>query len=551
MNFHQSILFVLIFTFYPTIAMSQQLPAFLSSHFSTAGECTLCHSSLQDQAGNDVSIDSHWRSAMMANSAKDPYFLAKVSSEIQSHPELQAVLEDTCSKCHMPMARTQNAFDQAETKMFGDGLLNPENELHTLAQDGVSCTLCHQIQDTGFGEKSSFSGEYLIDPQTERPDRIIYSPFENPAVTSMQILSKFTPQYGEHIKRSELCATCHTLYTPYLDENGNIAGEFPEQAVYLEWLNSSFSSSEPKACQDCHMPVAEGAVVTSTIPQGLTAKEPFLQHHFVGGNAFMIQLHTQNRDELNINAGENHLSDTLARTTQQLQTNTATLSMPEASVSASQLQLSVQIGVLTGHKYPAAFPSRRAWLHVTVFDSNDSVLFESGQPLEDGRIQGNDADSDAALYEPHYDRITQADQVQIYEAVMGNTQNNVTYGLLTAAQYLKDNRLLPKGFDRNQAVADIRSRGQVETDENFAGGIDRVEYWIDTTGSTGPYRVRVELLHQSVSYPFVRDLMSKDTPEINRFVSMYSQADQTPVIIDSLEITGLQENTGINEWRTF
>jgi hypothetical protein len=434
--------------------------------------------------------------------------------------------------------------------MFGDGLLNPSNELYTLAQDGVSCTLCHQIQNTGFGEVSSFSGGFQIDSQTARPDRILYSPFETPQVNPMRILSGFLPQYGEHIKRSELCATCHTLYTPYLDEQGNIAGEFPEQTVYLEWLNSVYSdgATNPKACQDCHMPIANGAVVTSTLPNGLTPKEPFNQHYFVGGNAFMIQLHTKHREALNINASEQHLNDTLERTVQQLQNNTASITMKEANATANQLQLNVQINVLTGHKYPAGFPSRRAWLHVLVFDSNDSIVFESGQPLEDGRISGNDADTDPNLYEPHYDRITQADQVQIYEAIMGNTQNNVTYGLLTAAQYLKDNRLLPNGFDRMQAMPDIQSRGQVDTDMNFVGGSDRVEYRIETLGYTEPYRVHVELLHQSVSYPFVRDLMQKDTPEIDRFVSMYDQNDQTPVIIDSLDITGLHESTGIRQW---
>jgi hypothetical protein len=41
-------------------------------------------------------------------------------------------------------------------------------------------------------------------------------------------------------------------------------------------------------------------------------------------------------------------------------------------------------------------------------------------------------------YEPHYDVITKPGQVQIYEGIMLNTDNEVTYTLLRAAKYVKD-----------------------------------------------------------------------------------------------------------------
>ena len=52
-----------------------------------------------------------------------------------------------------------------------------------------------------------------------------------------------------------MCATCHTLYTHPLDEDGNEIGEFPEQVPYLEWLHSEYASdgTDPRSCQDCHM----------------------------------------------------------------------------------------------------------------------------------------------------------------------------------------------------------------------------------------------------------------------------------------------------------
>ena len=47
------------------------LTTFESEDFSGSGICALCHSSLTDEAGADVSNDAQWRSTMMANAAKD------------------------------------------------------------------------------------------------------------------------------------------------------------------------------------------------------------------------------------------------------------------------------------------------------------------------------------------------------------------------------------------------------------------------------------------------------------------------------------------------
>jgi hypothetical protein len=48
----------------------------LMTFFSTAdtsgsGACARYHGNLRDEAGNDRSIDTHWRSTMMANAARD------------------------------------------------------------------------------------------------------------------------------------------------------------------------------------------------------------------------------------------------------------------------------------------------------------------------------------------------------------------------------------------------------------------------------------------------------------------------------------------------
>jgi hypothetical protein len=121
-------------------------------------------------------------------------------------------------------------------------------------------------------------------------------------------------------------------------------------------------------------------------------------------------------------------------------------------------------------------------------------------------IQGCDADLDPVGFEPHYDVITSPDQVQIYEGIMGNTDGQATYTLLRASQFLKDNRLLPTGFDKAAAPSDVATIGEAANDVNFIGGSDQISYRISGL-SNGRYTISVELLEQKVSYAFFQDLL--------------------------------------------
>ena len=59
-------------------------------------------------------------------------------------------------------------------------------------------------------------------------------------------------------------------------------------------------------------------------------------------------------------------------------------------------------------------------------------------------------------------------------------------GCSQATQYLKDNRLLPRGFDKGTAAAEIAVVGAAADDDDFVGGGDRVRYRVrrGTTGRT-------------------------------------------------------------------
>ena len=195
----------------------------------------------------------------------------------------------------------------------------------------------------------------------------------------------------------------------------------------------------------------------------------------------------------------------------------------------------MQVSPATGHKFPTSFPSRRAWLHVTVTDAAGQVIFESGRPGADGSIQGNAADADPAAYEPHYDVITAADQVQIYEPIMGDTEGKVTYTLLRAATYLKDNRLLPGGADKAKLPPEIAVQGEAAGDVNFVGGGDQITYRVDVASAQGPFTVQAELLYQPLAYRFVQDMLADSGESGQAFGGYFAAADHTPDRVATVE----------------
>ncbi|MCZ7545900.1 MAG: hypothetical protein M5R40_21320 [Anaerolineae bacterium] len=448
------------------------------------------------------------------------------------------MIEDKCSACHMPMAHDNANYWGQLSEIYGaNGLLDPAHPLHELALDGNSCTLCHQILKQNFGRPDSFSGGYVIDhtlPIGRRPSFGPYDVEDGPAAI-MRNASGYTPVYGPHMAESELCITCHQLYTPYFNDEGQIVGEFPEQTLYYEWLYSGYRRTD--TCIDCHFPVAQGGVVTSLT--GGVPRSPFMMHYLVGGNTYMLRVFDAFRDELGVVATPAQIEETMGRVLDQLQNRTATLAL-EASASGDVLTASVQIASLAGHKVPSAFPSRRAWLHVTVTDGAGRVIFESGGfDPESGAIDGNDNDADPARYEPHYQTITQPDEVQIYEPIMQSIDREVTTELLRATSYIKDNRLLPKGFDINLAVPEISVRGAAADDPDFAPGGDTVTYEIALDGAKGPFTVSVELLYQSISYRWAMNLIAleDEADEIARFARYYNAIPNTPTRIAGAQVT--------------
>jgi hypothetical protein len=481
-----------------------------------------CHNGVSTPSGEDVSFGTLWRPSMMAHSARDPYWHAGVRREVTDHPRAQAAIENECSRCHMPMAHVQTHALGLQQSVFAN-LAAPGTGVAAdpLAVEGVSCSLCHQIKDEALGSKASFTGGFVIDMVTPVEFRQVFGPYEvdRGRTAVMRSATGLLPTAATHIQQSEVCATCHTLYTHSLNAAGEAIAEFPEQMPYQEWLHSEYRGAQ--SCQSCHMPVvAQPAPVASVLGE---PREGLSRHDFRGANFLMLGLLNRYRSDLGVVARPAELDAAATRAKAFLQSSSATVAVEHAGIEQGRLIADVVVRNLAGHKLPTAYPSRRVWLRVTLHDSEGRLVFSSGGVEPTGAIAGNDNDQDATRYEPHYREIHSPGEVQIYEAIMGSETGAVTTGLLSAVTYLKDNRVLPRGFEKATAPADVAVHGDAIGDADFRAGEDRVRYSIDTAGTRGPLTLEVQLWYQSIAYRWAQNLKAYGAAEPQRFVAYYEQ----------------------------
>ena len=492
--------------------------------FKTADRCIACHKGVTAADGTDVSIGFDWRASMMANSARDPYFHAAVRREIIDHPEAAAEIEGECARCHMPMATIAATGEGQAASVFANlPAGTSEGPYGDLAADGVSCSLCHQVQPDGLGDEETFTGHFLVAPDTPPEGRRIFGPFEpdEGGAGIMHSATEFRPTEGEHVTSSALCASCHTVFTHAVRPEGGRGPQFSEQATYLEWQASAYSGDGGESCQDCHMPeVADEVPVTRVLGR---TRPNVSRHVFRGGNFFMLHMLNRYRDELGVVALPQELELAAVRTADHLRTATASVEIGQPVVREGRLEADVTVRNRTGHKFPTAYPSRRAWLRVAVTDGTGRRIFESGAFSADGSVTGDDHDADGTRYEPHHTEIDSPGQVQVYQAVMVDGSGGVTTGLMSAEEWVKDNRLLPDGFDPVRADARVRPAGAATSDEDFAAGADRVRYSAAVDPAAGPFTVEAELWFQPIGYRWAENLAAYDAPETRRFVRYYRE----------------------------
>ena len=272
------------------------------------------------------------------------------------------------------------------------------------------------------------------------------------------------------------CAACHGV-----DGRGVSRTQVGFDAPLPDFTDCGFASREPDA-------------------DWVAVAHDVRQHVFRGGNFFVPRIFNLYRRELAVQARSGERDAMIEATERFLGTRAARVDVFAPTLEAGRVAFDVRVTNLAGHKLPTAYPSRRAWIHVTVTDAAGAVVFESGAPRPDGSIVGNDNDVDGTAYEPHYRTIARPDQVQVYEAIMVDYRGEVTTGLVYGVEFVKDNRVLPRGFEKATAGPDIAVQGDAADDPDFRAPGDRVRYDVDVGDAPGPFRVRARLLYQPIGF---------------------------------------------------
>ncbi len=134
-------------------------------------------------------------------------------------PELKDVV-DGCNGCHTPMA-------------FAAGQLPPARPSEgTMANESVSCEVCHLIKGTTSDPPFNFS--YIIQPGPTK-----FSSRENPKESPAHKI-----EVSPFHRTTEFCGTCHNEKNPF--------GVWVK-STQLEWKEGPYAK-EGVRCQDCHMP---------------------------------------------------------------------------------------------------------------------------------------------------------------------------------------------------------------------------------------------------------------------------------------------------------
>ena len=561
------------------------LPDTTNSMFTGSGKCAGCHASdpnyyasIVGQTfpafpmpdGHDVNPTDMWRSSIMANSAKDPFWRAKVTHEVEINPSHQAELEDKCTSCHAPLghfAAHNDGFEHYSLDMLVQD---------SLALDGISCVACHQqsLDESGV----NYSGIMYFD------SAIIYGPYglgkDEPPIYDLPMLtySNYLPIYGSHISESRICADCHSLIVNSVDLEGNYTGtQYVEQATYHEWINSAFSGlgvdlpedadEFESTCQSCHMPQIDAPVIISSGYAFLEPRTPYGLHQLAGANTAMLEIMRDNLQQLGLTATEEQFDSTLLWTQQMLTEQTLDLEILSSSWNdiipgESSYEVIIRLRNKAGHKFPSGYPSRRAFIEFLITSLEGDTIFHSGKLDSSGASIVNADEVGLSDYESHYDLITSEEQVQIYEVVDGDVTGNPTNIQERAAIKLKDNRLVPYGFSMNHNVYDTTSIvGNALFDTNFnmngintGTGTDDITYSISAEyfGSEANFNLTVNVWYQSMPPRWVESMFDYETPEIDLFENLYENHGAAPILIASQSsVINLTESIEVVENKSF
>ncbi|MCB1738121.1 MAG: cytochrome c family protein, partial [Gammaproteobacteria bacterium] len=340
------------------------------------------------------------------NSFKDPIFQKLWS---MAEKATDGALMNHCGGCHTPIGvLTGSIKHDAENDSFSAG---------PLAEQGVSCDVCHTIRKTNYLETATQehgNASWEIDPQgpagTKRgPLKDAVSPYHK-------------TEYSELHTKADFCGNCHNIFHP---GNG-----FPIERTYDEWKYSPYARAGI-VCQDCHMNPVEVAVRVAREmkpPKDLEGlelggfagmgaskqREVVHSHQFVGGNTVVTAL-LGGSDDAHAAAAKERLQNA-ARVDLQL--------LPRAD---GLIDLRVKVtNTSAGHNLPTSLTDvRQIWIEVQVKDEAGKVFYANGLLDDHGEL--DEADT------------------TLFNAVARNEAGEVTHFPWEVTRFSRDTSIPPKG----------------------------------------------------------------------------------------------------------
>ncbi|HEV3122638.1 MAG TPA: cytochrome P460 family protein, partial [Isosphaeraceae bacterium] len=521
--------------------------------------------------GINFSPYGEWRWSLMGLSGRDPVFHAQLESELALHGKTTARTEtivDTCFRCHGAMGQRQHQADhrepfRAEFVRITDRS-DPKFIYGALARDGVSCTVCHRIVDERQPIADLIMGNFKVTSTKE-----VYGPYIDKDISTypMQNGLDFKPTHNPYIKSARLCASCHVLRMPVYDRAGNEVGKQFEQATYLEWLNSQYENEvnpknpNAKTCQACHMPgdyhepgtpddkrvkvpltriaaieddsypAAENRAPAASIHTGDV--QTYSRHELLGINAFVLEMFNQFDNVLGVRKVDymtgavDGLTNAIEHSLHQARSATADVDILSSEIRDGKVVTTVRVTNLTGHRFPTGVGFRRAFLEFQVIDTSEGrsrMAWASGRTNslgilvdDQGRILPSEffePDAHGMRHQPHYTKITEQNQVQIYQELSADPCGKVTTSFFELATTLKDNRLLPKGWSKEGPLGSGLPADFIEatapvavSDPDYEGpaGADTIVYEVPM-GRWDPKQLKVmaRLYYQSLPPSYLK-----------------------------------------------
>ena len=574
--------------------------------FLTSSMCMGCHSATNDdmvypfgesnQKPVNLSQYTEWRASMMGLAGRDPIFHSQLESEKTLYPSQAGFFDNTCYRCHGVMGQRQLEIDKHqpfEHRMVFALPDDPDGKYGSLARDGVSCAVCHQMSKEGLGTMAVATGQFKL----EKPD-VVNGPYDQLATLPMKQALGITPRFADHIKTSALCGSCHTVILPVFDKQGRQVldkdgkpKEFHEQMTYPEWQNSVYQNErEPidhaavRTCQDCHMPKDfEGRLIRSRVANiednnypytdyrapdkelliRIRKENEFSRHTLIGINQFGLMMFQQFPLILGIRTSDYmYAQGALGLQTSQDSSNylakkqTANIAVSKLDRTDKTLEATIEVQNLAGHGLPSGVAFRRAFITFEVMDEKGNVVWASGRTNNVGAIIKGTSDQvlpteffyDAAtrkqVFQPHYQVITDEGQAQIYEELMADTEGRITTSFVALDRPIKNNRLLPKGWRADGPFAEFTGpHGDAERDPDYTNpagalGGDRLIYRGPINERTrGAASVRVTLSYQSIPPYYLNQRFTiGQGPETKRLAYLASHLTTEGTPVDSWKL---------------